>query len=91
MVPAHCGPVESEPRRTNLEGFPKRFPLPGTQKGFRLSEPETLLFQLLMSRGDRRWTFPNDLTGMRLFHAAIALARPFAVEELEILGRGQAL
>jgi len=43
------------------------------------------------SRGDRRWTFPNDLTGMRLFHAAIALARPFAAEELEILGRGQAL
>ena len=24
------------------------------------------------SRGDRRWTFPNDLDGRQLFHAAIA-------------------
>jgi len=44
-----------------------------------------------VSRGDRRWTFLNDLTGMRLFHAAIAVARPFTAEELEALGRGQAV
>jgi DNA invertase Pin-like site-specific DNA recombinase len=43
------------------------------------------------SRGDRRWTFPNDLSGVRLFHAAIAVARPFTAEELEALGRGQAV
>jgi hypothetical protein len=43
------------------------------------------------SRGDRRWTFPNDYTGVRLFHAAIAVARPFTAEELEALGRGQAV
>jgi hypothetical protein len=45
----------------------------------------------VVSRDDRRWTFPNDLTGIRLFHAAIAVARPFSAEELEILGPGQAL
>jgi len=28
---------------------------------------------------------------MRLFHAAIAVARPFTAEELEALGRGQAV
>jgi hypothetical protein len=42
------------------------------------------------SRGDRRWTFPNGFTGMRLFHAAIAVARPFTAEELDSLGREQA-
>jgi hypothetical protein len=42
------------------------------------------------SRGDRRWTFPNDFTGMWLFHAAIALERPFTAEELQVPGGGQA-
>jgi hypothetical protein len=34
-------------------------------------------------------TFPNDLAGIRLFHAAIAMARPFAVEELNVRDREQ--
>lgn len=43
-----------------------------------------------VSRDDRRWTFPNDSTGMRLFHAAIASVRPFTAEELDALGHVQA-
>ena len=34
--------------------------------------------------------FLTALSGMRLFHAAIAVARPFTAEDLEALGRGQA-
>jgi hypothetical protein len=41
------------------------------------------------NRGDRRWTFLNDFTGMRLFHAAIALAQPFTAEELQSFGHTQ--
>jgi len=44
-----------------------------------------------VSRGDRRCTFPNDFSGMRLFHAAIAQSRPFSAEELEVLGCRRAL
>ena len=40
------------------------------------------------SRGDRRCTFPDDFTGIRLFHAAIALVRPFTADELHALGGG---
>jgi hypothetical protein len=43
-----------------------------------------------VSQGDRRWTFPNDFSGIRLFHAAIALAQPFTAEELQALGYAQA-
>jgi hypothetical protein len=42
-----------------------------------------------VSRGDRRCTFPNDLTGMRLLHAAISQSRPFTAAELAVLGGGR--
>ena len=41
------------------------------------------------SRGDRRCTFPNDLTGMRLLHAAISQSRPFTAAELAVFGGGR--
>jgi site-specific DNA recombinase len=41
------------------------------------------------SRGDRRCTFPNDLTGMRLLHTAISQSRPFTAAELAVMSGGQ--
>ena len=34
-----------------------------------------------LSRDDRRWTFPNDLTGIGLLHTAIAQVQEFMADE----------
>jgi hypothetical protein len=38
------------------------------------------------SRGDRRWTFPNDLTGTGLFQLAIAQVVDFTADTFFALG-----
>ena len=38
------------------------------------------------SRGDRRWTFLNDMTGTRLFHAVIAQVQEFSSDTFLRLG-----
>ena len=40
-----------------------------------------LVSEVDRSRDDRRWTFPNDLTGIRLFHSAIAQVVEFTADE----------
>ena len=42
------------------------------------------------SRGDRRWTFLNDLTGIGLFHLAIAQVEEFTADTFFALGSAEA-
>ena len=43
--------------------------------------------EVLVSRGDRRLTFPNDLTGVGLFQLAIANSATFTAERFFAVGK----
>ena len=43
----------------------------------------------ILNRVDRRWTFLNDLTGMGLFHLAIAQVQEFTADTFFALGSAE--
>jgi hypothetical protein len=58
-----------------------------------MRKPFDMLAERLISaesRGDRRWTFLNDLTGMGLFQLAIAQVEGFSADTFFALGSAEA-
>jgi hypothetical protein len=57
-----------------------------------MRKPFDVLAEGLVSkerRGDRRWTFLNDLTGMGLFQLAIAQVHDFTADTFFTLGAAE--
>jgi hypothetical protein len=61
-----------------------------------LIAPDSPLYETLrqrlgrrFTRGDRRWTFLNDMTGMGLFQLAIAQVQEFTADTFFALGTAE--
>ena len=68
---------ELDPSLIVGQGVENAVPVPEIRRPFDVFA-EGPLFE---NRDDRRWTFPNDLTGIGLLHSAIAQVYEFTADE----------